>query len=66
MTEFLQVLQYDFVRRALLTGSLLVICAALLGNLLLSKKMAILSYTLSNIAFLGTAVAYVFLSLIHI
>lgn len=60
MTELLQVLQYDFVRRALLTGSLLVICAALLGNLLLSKKMAILSYTLSNIAFLGTAVAYVF------
>ena len=60
MTEFLQVLQYAFVRRALLTGSLLVICAALLGNLLLSKKMEILSYTLSNIAFLGTAVAYVF------
>lgn len=57
MTEIGEILKYPFVQRALITGSLLVIACALIGSILLSKRLALLTQSLANVAFLGVAVA---------
>lgn len=44
-------LQYDFVRRALLVGVLIAVCAALLGNVLIHKRLSFLGDGLSHVAF---------------
>lgn len=53
----LEILQYDFVQRALIAGTLLSICSALIGCALISKRFALLSYSLSNLAFLAVSFA---------
>ncbi len=55
MIDFLQILAYPFVKRAIITGSLLVIDCALVGSILLSKRLALLTQSLANVAFLGVA-----------
>lgn len=57
MEQFMELLQYDFVQRALLAGSLLSVVAALLGSCLISKRLALLAYCLANLAFLAVASA---------
>lgn len=50
-------LQYPFVRRALLVGTLISVCAALLGNVLVHKRLSSLGDGLSHVAFGAFAVA---------
>lgn len=60
MTELIEILAYPFVIRALLTGSILVLACSLVGSVLVNKRLALLTQSLANVAFLGVALAMTF------
>ena len=57
MSVFSEMLQYDFLRRALLVGFLVSLCAALLGVSLVLKRYSMIGDGLSHVGFGTLAVA---------
>lgn len=51
MTDFLQMLSYPFVTRALAVGGLVSLCAALLGVVLVLKRYALIGHGLADVGF---------------
>ncbi len=56
----MQIFQYDFMRHAFVVGSLVALCAALLGVPLVLKRFAMIGDGLSHVAFGTMAVALAF------
>ncbi len=50
---------FDFVWYALITGTLIAICSALTGSVIVTKKMSFIGDGLSHIAFAGTSAAMI-------
>ena len=50
-------LQYPFVRRALIVGALISVCASLLGNVLVHRRLSLLGDGLSHVAFGAFSIA---------
>ncbi len=50
-------LQYPFVRRALIVGALISLCASLLGNVLVHRRLSLLGDGLSHVAFGAFSIA---------
>ncbi|MBQ3626193.1 MAG: metal ABC transporter permease [Synergistaceae bacterium] len=57
LNNFLEFLSYDFVIRALIAGSLIAACAAVLGVILILKRYALIGHGLSEIAFASCSAA---------
>lgn len=57
LNNFLEFLSYDFVIRALIAGSLIAVCAAVLGVILILKRYALIGHGLSEIAFASCSAA---------
>ncbi len=51
MSEFLQMLSYPFIFRALVVGSLVSLCAALLGVVLVLKRYSLIGHGLADVGF---------------
>ncbi|MCI5697811.1 MAG: metal ABC transporter permease [Clostridiales bacterium] len=60
MTEFVQMLQFPFLQRALIVGILVSLCAALLGVSLVLKRFSMIGDGLAHVGFASLAVAYAF------
>lgn len=60
MHEFMEMLQYPFMRRALIVGVLVSLCAALLGVSLVLKRFSMIGDGLSHVGFASLAIAYAF------
>ena len=59
MEKLLQYLQYDFVQYAFIVGILIALCSAILGSVIVTKKMSFIGDGLSHVAFGATTVASV-------
>ena len=57
MDKIVQYLQYDFVQYAFIVGILIALCSAVLGSVIVTKKMSFIGDGLSHIAFGATTVA---------
>ncbi len=56
MSEFLHMLSYPFVYRALLVGGLVSLCAALLGVVLVLKRYSLIGHGLADVGFASLTV----------
>lgn len=57
MSEFLEILSYPFVYRALIAGSLIAVCASVLGVILVLKHYSLIGHGLSEIGFASLSIA---------
>ena len=57
LNNFFEFLNYDFVQRAFIAGSLVAVCAAVLGVILILKRYALIGHGLSEIAFTSCSAA---------
>ena len=57
MSEMLELLTYPFVYRALVAGSLISVCASVLGVILVLKHYALIGHGLSEVGFASLSVA---------
>ena len=57
LNNFFEFLNYDFVQRAFIAGSLVAVCAAVLGVILILKRYALIGHGLSEIAFASCSAA---------
>lgn len=57
MSEILELLSYTFVQRALIAGSLISVCASVLGVILVLKHYSLIGHGLSEIGFASLSVA---------
>ena len=57
MTELLELLAYPFVYRALIAGSLIAVCASVLGVILVLKHYSLIGHGLSEIGFASLSIA---------
>jgi len=55
-----QILQYDFMIRALIAGTVIAIAAPLIGSFLLIRRYSVFADTLAHVSFLSVAVAILF------
>lgn len=60
MNDFVQMLQFPFLQRALIVGILVSLCAALLGVSLVLKRFSMIGDGLSHVGFASLAIAYAF------
>ena len=60
MNDFIQMLQFPFLQRALIVGVLVSLCAALLGVSLVLKRFSMIGDGLSHVGFASLAIAYAF------
>ena len=60
MNDFIQMLQFPFLQRALIVGILVSLCAALLGVSLVLKRFSMIGDGLSHVGFASLAIAYAF------
>lgn len=51
MNDLVRYLQYPFVVNAIIVGTLVALCAGLIGVVLISKKMTFIGETLSHTVF---------------
>ena len=56
----LEAVQYDFILKALLVGSLIAICCSLLGVFLVLKKFSLIGDGLAHVSFASVAIALLF------
>ncbi len=56
MTDFLHMLSYPFVSRALIVGGLVSLCAALLGVVLVLKRYSLIGHGLADVGFASLTV----------
>lgn len=59
LTNFIEMLSYDFIVRAFVVGLIISICAALIGSSLVLRKQSMIGDGLSHVAFGATAIAIV-------
>ena len=57
MSDFIEMLSYPFIGRALAVGVLISFCAALLGVILVLKKYSLIGHGLGDVGFASTALA---------
>lgn len=57
MAEFLEVLNFPFMRRALIVGVIVSLCAALLGVVLVLKRYSLIGHGLGEVGFAALALA---------
>ena len=57
MNEILELLSYPFVLRALIAGSLISICASVLGVILVLKHYSLIGHGLSEIGFASLSIS---------
>ncbi|MBR0253155.1 MAG: metal ABC transporter permease, partial [Synergistaceae bacterium] len=57
MNEILEILSYPFVIRALISGSLISICASILGVILVLKHYSLIGHGLSEIGFASLSIS---------
>ncbi len=57
MSEFLELLSYPFVIRALIAGSLISVCAAVIGVILVLKHYSLIGHGLSEVGFASLSIA---------
>ena len=57
MSEFLELLTYPFVYRALIAGALISVCASVLGVILVLKHYSLIGHGLSEIGFASLSIA---------
>ena len=57
MRELLEILSYPFVYRALIAGSLISVCAAVLGVILVLKHYSLIGHGLSEVGFASLSIA---------
>ena len=57
MSEILEILSYPFVIRALIAGSLISVCASVLGVILVLKHYSLIGHGLSEIGFASLSIA---------
>ena len=57
MNEILELLTYPFVQRALIAGSLIAVCASVLGVILVLKHYSLIGHGLSEIGFASLSIA---------
>lgn len=55
-----QILQYDFMIRAIIAGTVIAIAAPLIGSFLLIRRYSVFADTLAHVSFLSVAVAILF------
>lgn len=55
-----EALQYDFIRRALLVGSLIALCCSFLGTFLVLRKLSMIGDGLAHVSFATVALALLF------
>lgn len=55
-----QILQYDFMLRALAAGTIIAIAAPLIGSFLLIRRYSVFADTLAHVSFLSVAIAILF------
>ena len=60
MNTLLTYFQYDFVKYAFIVGTLIALCSAVLGSVIVTKKLSFIGDGLSHVAFGATTVAMVF------
>ena len=60
MSLIMEMLQYPFMVRALMVGTMIAICASLLGTSLVLKRYSMIGDSLSHVGFAALAVAYAF------
>lgn len=58
--SLLEAVQYDFILKALLVGSLIAICCSLLGVFLVLKKFSLIGDGLAHVSFASVAIALLF------
>jgi zinc transport system permease protein len=56
----IEAVQYDFILKALLVGSLIAICCSLLGAFLVLKKLSLIGDGLAHVSFASVAIALLF------
>ncbi len=59
MEKLLEYFQYDFVVYAFIVGTLIALCSAILGSVIVTKKMSFIGDGLSHIAFGATTIAII-------
>lgn len=59
MSKFFMYLEYPFVRYAFIVGILIALCSALLGSVIVTKRLSFIGDGLSHVAFGATTVASV-------
>ncbi len=57
MAEFLNLLSYPFITRALITGTAISFCAALLGVILVLQRYSMIGHGLADVAFAAVSLA---------
>ena len=57
MSEFLDLLKYSFVQRALIAGSLISVCASILGVILVLKHYSLIGHGLSEVGFASLSIS---------
>ena len=57
MSEIINLLEYSFVQRALIAGSLISVCASILGVILVLKHYSLIGHGLSEIGFASLSIA---------
>ena len=57
ITSIIEMLQYDFIQRAIITGIAIAISAALLGTTIIPRRQSMLGDGLSHVAFGASAIA---------
>ena len=57
MTDLLEILSYPFAYRALIAGSLIAVCASVLGVILVLKHYSLIGHGLSEIGFASLSIA---------
>ena len=57
MNDFLELLSYPFVLRAVIAGSLISVCASMLGVILVLKHYSLIGHGLSEIGFASLSIA---------
>lgn len=60
MGEWLEALQYPFIYRALIVGTLVSLCAALLGVVLVLKRFSLIGHGLGEVGFAAMSLAVAF------
>ena len=58
-SKLLEYFQYDFVVYAFIVGTLIALCSAMLGSVIVTKKMSFIGDGLSHIAFAASTVAMI-------
>lgn len=57
MNEIVKIFSYDFVIRALVVGSIVSLCAAALGSILVLKRYSMIGHALSDVGFASLSLA---------